>query len=96
MTYALWKRVYIIYPILHTVWLDSHELTLKNYTAKFYEVRKSDFLPTWPIFVFYPGKWYFCLYIFFIAIMKCYFQSIIQMHGKQATICHKYQKYLRA
>jgi hypothetical protein len=27
-------------PILHTVWLDSHALTLKNYTAKYYEVRK--------------------------------------------------------
>jgi hypothetical protein len=27
-------------PILHTVWLDSHALTLKNYTAKCYEVRK--------------------------------------------------------
>ncbi len=29
-----------INPILHTVWLDSHALTLKNYTAKYYEVRK--------------------------------------------------------
>jgi hypothetical protein len=27
-------------PILHTVWLDSHALTLKNYTAKYYQVRK--------------------------------------------------------
>jgi hypothetical protein len=27
-------------PILHTVWLDSHALTFKNYTAKYYEVRK--------------------------------------------------------
>ncbi len=27
-------------PILHTVWLDSYALTLKNYTAKYYEVRK--------------------------------------------------------
>jgi hypothetical protein len=27
-------------PILHTVWLDSHALTLKNYTGKYYEVRK--------------------------------------------------------
>jgi hypothetical protein len=27
-------------PILHTVWLDSHALTLKNYTAKYYDVRK--------------------------------------------------------
>jgi hypothetical protein len=27
-------------PILHTVWLDIHVLTLKNYTAKYYEVRK--------------------------------------------------------
>ncbi len=26
--------------ILHTEWLDSHALTLKNYTAKYYEVRK--------------------------------------------------------
>jgi hypothetical protein len=33
-----------INPILHTVWLDSHALTLKNYTAKYYEVRKIWFL----------------------------------------------------
>ncbi len=31
-------------PILHTVWLDSHAWTLKNYTAKYYEVRKIWFL----------------------------------------------------
>jgi hypothetical protein len=29
-----------ISPILHTVWLGSHALTLTNYTAKYYEVRK--------------------------------------------------------
>ncbi len=29
-----------INPILHTVWLDSHALTLKHYTAKYYEARK--------------------------------------------------------
>jgi hypothetical protein len=27
-------------PILYTEWLDSHAWTLKNYTAKYYEVRK--------------------------------------------------------
>jgi hypothetical protein len=32
--------VYFLSPILHAAWLDSHALTLKNYTAKYYEVRK--------------------------------------------------------
>jgi hypothetical protein len=27
-------------PILHTVWLDGHAMTLKNCTAKYFEVRK--------------------------------------------------------
>ncbi len=27
-------------PILHTIWLDSQAVTLKNYTAKYYKVRK--------------------------------------------------------
>jgi hypothetical protein len=34
----------VVNPILHTVWLDSHALTLIYYTAKYYEVRKIWFL----------------------------------------------------
>ncbi len=33
-------------PILHTTWLESHALTLKNNTAKYYFNEKSSFLHT--------------------------------------------------
>jgi hypothetical protein len=33
-------------PILHTAWLESHALTLKNNTAKYYFDEKSTFLHT--------------------------------------------------
>ncbi len=33
-------------PILHTAWLESHALTLKNNTAKYYFDEKSSFLQT--------------------------------------------------
>jgi hypothetical protein len=33
-------------PILHTAWLDSHALTLKRNTAKYYFCEKFSFLPT--------------------------------------------------
>jgi hypothetical protein len=33
-------------PILHTAWLESHALTLKNNTAKYYFGEKSSFLHT--------------------------------------------------
>jgi hypothetical protein len=32
--------IYSFNPILHTAWLDSRALTFKNYTAKYYEVKK--------------------------------------------------------
>jgi hypothetical protein len=35
-----------INPILHTAWLESHTLTLKNNTAKYYFSEKSNFLHT--------------------------------------------------
>jgi hypothetical protein len=35
-----------INPILHTAWLESHALTLKNNTAKYYFGEKSSFLHT--------------------------------------------------
>jgi hypothetical protein len=33
-------------PILHTAWLESHALTLKNNTAKYYLGEKSSFVHT--------------------------------------------------
>jgi hypothetical protein len=36
----------VINPILHTAWLESHALTLKNNTAKYYFGQKSSFLYT--------------------------------------------------
>ncbi len=33
-------------PILHTAWLESHALTVKNNTAKYYFGEKSSFLHT--------------------------------------------------
>ncbi len=33
-------------PILHTAWLESHALTLKNNTAEYYFGEKSSFLHT--------------------------------------------------
>jgi hypothetical protein len=35
-----WLAIGTLNPIIHTVWLDSHALTLKNYTAQYCEVRK--------------------------------------------------------
>jgi hypothetical protein len=35
-----------ITPILHTVWLNNHALTLKRNTAKYYFGEKSSFLHT--------------------------------------------------
>ncbi len=36
-------------PILHTVWLDSHKLTLKNYTARYFG-EKPVFCPVFSLF----------------------------------------------
>ncbi len=36
----------IINPILHSAWLESHSLTLKNNIAKYYFGEKSNFLHT--------------------------------------------------
>jgi hypothetical protein len=43
-------------PILHTAWLDSHALTLKSSTAKYYFCEKSSFLHTSCNFVVNQGK----------------------------------------
>jgi hypothetical protein len=37
-------------PILHTPWLESHALTLKNNTAKYYSGEKSSFLQSFLTF----------------------------------------------
>ncbi len=39
-------KIPLINPILHTAWLESHALTLKNNTAKYYFGEKSSFLHT--------------------------------------------------
>ncbi len=38
-----WGGMWIINPILHTVWLNNHALTLKRNTAKYYFGEKSSF-----------------------------------------------------
>jgi hypothetical protein len=38
--FSMYAEIITFNPILHTVWLDSHAVTLKNYTAKYYEERK--------------------------------------------------------
>jgi hypothetical protein len=43
-SYTPWHHV--INPILHTAWLESHALTLKSNTAKYYFGEKSSFLHT--------------------------------------------------
>ncbi len=41
------KTVHVVFnPILHTVWLDNHALTLKSNSAKYYFHEKSRFLHT--------------------------------------------------
>ncbi len=39
-------KIYFFNPILHTVWLDNHALTLKSNSAKYYFHEKSRFLHT--------------------------------------------------
>ncbi len=46
-------------PILHTVWLESHALTLKNNTAKYYFSEKSSFLHTF--LKFFPETRTICM-----------------------------------
>jgi hypothetical protein len=36
----MFENIVLLNPILHKLWLDSNALTLKNYTAKYYKVRK--------------------------------------------------------
>jgi hypothetical protein len=44
LCHSLLFSAQILNPILHTVWLDSHALTSKNCTAKYYEVENILFL----------------------------------------------------
>jgi hypothetical protein len=65
--------VSIFNPILHTVWLDSHALTLKNYTAKYYEVRKICFFAYLTNFLSSIEEYCSHVYIVFYCYNMCVF-----------------------
>ncbi len=61
-------------PILHTVWLDSHALTLKKYTAKCYEVRQIPYLTN-----FLSSIEENCSHDY--VVFTCYNMTVFSKHG---------------